>query len=86
MVFLFYFNVQSQDKRKTDPTLTNNILYVWYCGSFCGCGFKKNRFKKIIFVVVDWIKICVWLKIRLKLLLYKKQLKSVLLKVLLIIK
>jgi hypothetical protein len=46
MVFLFYFNVQSQDKRKTDPTLTNNILYVWYCGSFCGCGFKKIDLKK----------------------------------------
>ena len=43
----------------------------------------KKSFKKSILIIVDWVKICVWLKLRLKLLLNKKQLKGVCLKLLL---
>ena len=46
--------------------LHHNIKYtfslkcVWYYDSFHGCGLKS---RKLILIVVDWIKICVCLKI-----------------------
>jgi hypothetical protein len=52
--------------------------------AFCDCSLKKKiGFKKSILVVVSWVKICIWLKLQLKLLLNKKQLKGVCLKLLL---
>jgi len=57
----------------------DGIKVFWYCDNFCSCGLK-NRFRKIIFSLVGLIKICVWLKLWLKWLLNKIQLKNVRLK------
>jgi hypothetical protein len=57
--------------------------------AFAVAIWKKIDLRSFL-VVVGWVKICVWLKIQLKLLLNKKQFKGIwlklLLKMLLIIK
>jgi hypothetical protein len=58
----------------------NDLERVWYCGSFCGCGLKKNSLIKSTFCEVDFKKSWCLVKIVVEVVVLKKAVSCVWLK------